>query len=107
MVTAGGLVLGISRNEVTPPAAHARDADSEIFLVGQSRFTKVNLVVDHARHQVQTGAIDRLIDFDVRTRINIEDASACDDHRSDADLIGKRRCERCETEFGIGILGHR
>ncbi len=55
---AGGIVLGISKNEVTPPAAHARDADAQILLVRQAGFAKVNLVVDHARHQVQALAID-------------------------------------------------
>ena len=60
-VVAGGTVLGISRKVVTPPLAQAREARSQIFFVRQTRFAKVDLIVDHARQQVHARGVDRLV----------------------------------------------
>ena len=47
-----GTVLGISMNEVMPPATAA--ADSKLFhLMCKTRLTKVNLIVNSTRHGIK------------------------------------------------------
>ena len=84
-----GLVLGISRNVVTPPLAQALEAVNKVFLVRQSRFAKVHLIVDHAGQKMQAARINDLVRHPIRRRIHAYDRAVLDRHRNCGNLVGQ------------------
>ncbi len=52
-----GRVLGISKNEVTPPRAQAQLAVNYVFLILQPWFSNMNLRIDRSWQQSQSGRV--------------------------------------------------
>ena len=63
-----------------PLGASSRGA-SQVFFMRESRLAKVNLIIDHARQEMQAGGIDRFIGCDLNGRVNLGDFVACEQHR--------------------------
>lgn len=74
-----GRVLGMSKKVVTPPFAGPSRV-VEILLIGQARFAKVDLVIDHTRQQVKPDRIHRFIHADVPRGIHVPDPRPVDQH---------------------------
>ena len=61
----------------------------EIFLVRQPRLAEMDLVVDHAGHQVQPGGVDHFVDAELGRGVDVGDPRTLDHDRAAIDAVGK------------------